>query len=88
MRFHWGCEVWLPGLRAPTVVLPHSCCWLLQVLVRWALDRGCSVLPKSTNAERIAANLAVLDWQLAPEDSQLLSNLPYRVRQSSCPSSN
>jgi diketogulonate reductase-like aldo/keto reductase len=51
----------------------------LQVLIRWALGRGCSVLPKSTNPERIAANLAVSDWQLAAEDVQALSSLPYRV---------
>ena len=52
----------------------------LQVLIRWAVDRGCSVLPKSTNAERIAANLALVDWSLSGEDVQLLSNLPFKVR--------
>jgi diketogulonate reductase-like aldo/keto reductase len=49
------------------------------VLIRWALDRGCSVLPKSTNPDRIAANLAVMDWQLAPADVERLAQLPYKV---------
>ncbi|WIA08297.1 hypothetical protein OEZ85_007740 [Tetradesmus obliquus] len=51
-----------------------------QVLIRWALQRGTSVLPKSANPGRIASNFDVLDWQLTPEDQQALSSLPYRQR--------
>jgi hypothetical protein len=57
--------------------------WLLggclQVLIRWALQRGTSCLPKSANPGRIAANFDVLDWQLQSEDQQALDTLPYRV---------
>jgi hypothetical protein len=51
----------------------------VQVLIRWALQRGTSCLPKSANPGRIAANFDVLDWQLQPEDQQALDTLPYRV---------
>jgi hypothetical protein len=51
----------------------------VQVLIRWALQRGTSCLPKSANPERIASNFDVLDWQLTPEDQQALDTLLYRV---------
>jgi diketogulonate reductase-like aldo/keto reductase len=35
-----------------------------QVLLRWGLQRGLVVLPKSTRAERLAENLASLDFVL------------------------
>jgi hypothetical protein len=51
----------------------------MQVLIRWALQRGTSCLPKSANPGRIASNFDVIDWQLQPEDQQALDSLPYRV---------
>eukprot|EP00879_Flechtneria_rotunda_P020657 GHRR01021736.1.p1 GENE.GHRR01021736.1~~GHRR01021736.1.p1 ORF type:complete len:188 (+),score=49.15 GHRR01021736.1:308-871(+) len=51
-----------------------------QVLIRWALERGTSCLPKSANEGRIAANFQVLDWQLDPADTTTLSNLKHRER--------
>jgi len=35
-----------------------------QILIRWAVERGTSVVPKSSNPERIAANFDVFDWDL------------------------
>jgi diketogulonate reductase-like aldo/keto reductase len=55
---------------------PHTC---MQVLIRWALERGCSVLPKSTNPGRIASNLSVSSWRIDAADIQTLSNMPYQV---------
>ncbi len=52
----------------------------MQVLIRWAVQRGTSVLPKSTNPERIASNLAVLDWSLTEADMAALSSLAYQAR--------
>jgi diketogulonate reductase-like aldo/keto reductase len=51
-----------------------------QVLVRWAVQRGTSVLPKSTDAGRIAQNLDVLDWELPKDDFDALNQLPVRMR--------
>lgn len=39
-----------------------------QVVVRWCVDQGHSVIPKSTHPERVRENFNVLDFQLAPED--------------------
>ena len=38
-----------------------------QVALRWGLQMGHSVLPKSTNEERIKANLDVCDWSIPEE---------------------
>jgi diketogulonate reductase-like aldo/keto reductase len=40
-----------------------------QVLIRWSLQKGFVVLPRSSNAERIAENAAVFDFVL--DDSQV-----------------
>ena len=39
-----------------------------QVLLRWGLQKGLVVLPKSTRAERLSENLAALDFML-PDDA-------------------
>lgn len=46
-----------------------------QVLIRWALDKGFVVLPKSVNADRIAENFAVFDFSLTDEDVARLDAL-------------
>lgn len=38
-----------------------------QVALRWGIQMGHSVLPKSTSEERIRANIDVFDWSI-PED--------------------
>ncbi len=45
-----------------------------QVLIRWHLEHGIVVIPKSSNPERIAAN-ADVDFALAPEDVAALDAL-------------
>lgn len=39
-----------------------------QVALRWNTQRGVSILPKSVNADRIAANLAIWDFALSEAD--------------------
>jgi alcohol dehydrogenase (NADP+) len=38
-----------------------------QVALRWGLQSGNSVLPKSTNEDRIKANFEVFDWSIPKE---------------------
>ncbi|CAM9884654.1 unnamed protein product [Lampetra fluviatilis] len=46
-----------------------------QVLLRWALERGVGVIPKSTGVERVASNAAVFDFKLAQEDMEKLDGM-------------
>ena len=46
-----------------------------QVLVRWCLQRGLVVLPKSTHRERIEENAEVFDFTLSDEDMAALDAL-------------
>jgi diketogulonate reductase-like aldo/keto reductase len=46
-----------------------------QVLIRWGLQKGFVVLPKSARAERIAENAAVFDFELDPGAMQALDAL-------------
>lgn len=51
-----------------------------QILVRWSLEHGFVVLPKSTHKERIEENTAVFDFALAPADMATLDALHENFR--------
>lgn len=51
-----------------------------QVLVKWAMLRGTSVIPKSSNADRIVANFDVFDWSLTDAQMAQLSTLEPQER--------
>ena len=46
-----------------------------QIGLRWATQKGISVIPKSTNPERIAANARIFDFSIDQEDMDLLDTL-------------
>jgi 2,5-diketo-D-gluconate reductase A len=46
-----------------------------QVVLRWHVQRGNIVFPKSTTPERIAENLALFDFQLEPDDVERIDAL-------------
>jgi 2,5-diketo-D-gluconate reductase A len=48
-----------------------------QVLIRWCIQRGTLVLPKSTHRERIEENGAVFDFALSVQDMALLDGLDH-----------
>ena len=46
-----------------------------QVVIRWHLDRGFIVIPRSKNPERIASNFGALDVRLSSEDRAAIDAL-------------
>lgn len=52
-----------------------------QILIRWALQHGLIVIPKSTHAERIRENADVYDFEISAEDMDVLNSFHcnYRV---------
>lgn len=48
-----------------------------HICLRWLLQKGIVPLPKSTHAERIAANAQVFDFALTDEDMAAIDAIPY-----------
>lgn len=46
-----------------------------QVLLRWGVQRGTLVVPKTSNVDRLRENLAVFDFSLSQEEMQSISDL-------------
>src|SRR5579883_2881565 len=46
-----------------------------QVVLRWGVQRGTAVIPKTSRAERLAENLAVFDFELSADEMRAISSL-------------
>ena len=55
-------------------------CTPAQVLIRWSMQRGTSVIPKTVNPHRLAENFKALDISLSTEDMQTLASLDQHRR--------
>jgi diketogulonate reductase-like aldo/keto reductase len=44
-------------------------------MLRWGIQHGRSVIPKSTKRHRIAENIDVFDFELAPDDMAAIDAL-------------
>lgn len=51
-----------------------------QVLVKWALQRGTSVIPKSSNPDRIKENIKVFGWEIPEQDFEALCTISDQKR--------
>lgn len=51
-----------------------------QILIRWALQHGLVVIPKSANRRRIFENADIFDFEISPEDMQLLDRFNENLR--------
>ena len=56
-----------------------------QVGLRWAIQNGISVIPKSTHPERIASNARIFDFTIDQEDMDLLDTLNQNYHSASIP---
>ena len=46
-----------------------------QVILRWHLQRGIVVIPKSTHYERMVENFNVFDFELSEDDTEKIAEL-------------
>lgn len=51
-----------------------------QVLLRFYLELGVSIIPKSTNADRLKANISLFDFELTSAERESLSKLDAGIR--------
>lgn len=51
-----------------------------QILIRWCLQRGVVVIPKSVRAERIKENGSVFDFSISEEDMEKLDDFNENLR--------
>ena len=65
------------GVQDPTVVAVAERLGRTpaQILLRWAIQHGAVVIPKSSRRERIVSNALVFDFELGDEDMRLLDAL-------------
>ena len=46
-----------------------------QVVLRWAVQRGISIVPKTTNVDRLKENIALFDFELTDDEMAKISGL-------------
>lgn len=51
-----------------------------QILLRWAVQQGIAIIPKSNNHDRLLSNKDVLDWSLTDDHFKALSSLNINLR--------
>lgn len=51
-----------------------------QILLRWGIERGMPVIPKSTSPEHITANAEIFSFELTQEDRQQIEKLERGLR--------
>lgn len=73
------------GLTREKVVIEmadRNNCTPAQILLAWGMQRGISVIPKSTNAERIKENFESVNVRLSAADFDQVSGLERNYRNS------
>ncbi len=58
-----------------------------QIIIRWDVQRGVIVIPKSVHKERLIENLTVMDFELTDEEMKLIDHLNKNQRLGSNPDS-
>lgn len=46
-----------------------------QVVLRWGVQRGCSIIPKSSNLNRLKENISIFDFSLSENEMNSISQL-------------
>jgi len=61
-----------PVIRAIARETGRTCA---QVSLRWLLQKGCAVIPRSRSIAHIRENFDILDWELSPEQMQRIDGI-------------
>lgn len=56
-----------------------------QIGLKWILQKGVAVIPKSTQEERIISNGQLFDFEIAPEDMDIIDTLNKNLRSAGIP---
>ncbi len=51
-----------------------------QVVLRWGVQRGTAVIPKTSRVERLVENLAIFDFELTADEMTQISKLDRHQR--------
>ncbi len=51
-----------------------------QVVIRWGVQRGYSIIPKSNRLERIKENVNVYDFELSADEMEVINNMNKNMR--------
>lgn len=51
-----------------------------QIVLRWGVQRGCTIIPKSSNLTRLKENISIFDFELSDEEMTGISNLNINKR--------
>ncbi|XPF94660.1 aldo/keto reductase [Colwellia sp. RE-S-Sl-9] len=46
-----------------------------QIVLRWGVQRGCSIIPKSSNLNRLKENISIFDFSLTEDEMNSISQL-------------
>ena len=81
-RNHIQLEAWRPIMQGRVMKVPELVALgekygksAVQVTLRWILQRGVVVIPKSAKQERIISNADLYDFELSAEDMSLIASL-------------
>ena len=51
-----------------------------QVILRWGVQQGINIIPKSSKKERLAENLDIFGWSLTAEEMKVISSFNMNKR--------
>lgn len=57
-----------------------------EILIRWSLQHGCVVIPRSTKEAHIKENMNIFDFEISPENMKKIDMLDENLRLGSDPS--